>query len=100
VAGVETLAARRPDGILSVLVVNRSAGANDEAGGDGVAATVAVQLQGATPTSVGLRQLDRSSDPSREPPLVSVPPASELRFSSPGYGMALFEINTSPDGAG
>jgi hypothetical protein len=100
VAGVETLAARRPDGILSVLVVNRSAGANDEAGGDGVAATVAVQLQGATPTSVGLRQLDRSSDPSREPPLVSVPPASELRFSSPGYGMALFEITTSPDGAG
>jgi hypothetical protein len=94
VAGIETLAARRPDGILSVLVVNRSAGANDEAGGDGVAAAVSVQLQGAAPTTVGLRQLDRSSDPSREPRVVSVPPATELRFSSPGYGMALLEINT------
>jgi hypothetical protein len=95
VAGIETLAARRPDGILSVLVVNRSGGTSTEVGGNGVPATVAVQVQGATATAVRLRQLDRSSDPSREPPAVSVPPATELRFSSPGYGMALFEINTS-----
>jgi hypothetical protein len=40
-----------------------------------------------------------SSEPSREPPLVSVPPTTELR-SSPGYGMALFESNISPDGLG
>jgi hypothetical protein len=96
VAGVETLAARRPDGALSVLVVNRSARAAGETGGNGASATVSVQLQGATPTAIGLRQLDRTSDPSREPPPVSVPPTTDLRFSSSGYGIALFEINTSP----
>jgi hypothetical protein len=31
--------------------------------------------------------------------LASVPPTTELR-SSPGYGMALFESNISPDGLG
>jgi hypothetical protein len=95
VAAVETLAARRPDGILSLLVINRAIAATGDTGGSGVPMTVSVQLQGATPSSVGLRQLDRSTDPSREPPAVSLPPATELRFSSPGYGMALFEINTA-----
>ena len=98
-AGVETLAARRPDGILSVLVVNRSVRDDGETSGSGMPGSVTVQVQGATPTAIELRQLDRSTDPSREPPAVSVPPATELSFSSPGYGMALFEINTAQSAA-
>jgi len=92
VNGIETLAARRSDGSLAVLVINRQLAGSADVGGSGVPTRVTVHLQGLTPSVVSLRQIDRTTDAAHPPTSISVPPATDLVFSSPGYGMALLEI--------
>jgi len=92
---IETLAARRPDGILSVLVINRRLTGPSDVGNSGVPATVSVHLQGLTPSAVSLRQIDPTTDAAHPPTTVSLAAASDLQFTSPGYGLAILEIAES-----
>ncbi|MDQ6670657.1 MAG: glycoside hydrolase family protein [Chloroflexota bacterium] len=90
--GIEVLAARRPDGGTSVLLVNRQVAGASDRGGRGVATTVTVRLTGPVPAGVQLRLLDTTANAASEPPARPAGMGPELEVAFAGYGMALLDV--------
>src|SRR3954447_10996659 len=74
---IQLIAARRPDGKISVLVVNRRGDSASPSGGAGLSADVNVGLD-ATPSAVTLQQIDSSTPVTTGPAAVSVTPAQTI----------------------
>lgn len=95
-AGVQTLAAKRADGTISVLVVNRQLNGATTKGGAGLPALVSVALPGVTPTAVSETQIDANTPVATGPATVSLDPTAPLTVNLPGYGFAVLTI--TPNG--
>jgi Glycosyl hydrolase catalytic core len=89
------LAVQKPNGTISILVVNRQVNSNTSVGGPGLPAVVAVRLQGITPTAISLQQIDRATNPATGPITVSLPVSTAPQVSFAGYGMAILTIHTN-----
>jgi hypothetical protein len=89
------LAVQKPDGTISILIVNRQVNSSTSVGGPGLPATVAVRLQGITPTAISLQQIDRATNPATGPTIVRLPVSTAAQVSFAGYGMAVLTIRTS-----
>jgi hypothetical protein len=94
-SGVQTIAAQRPDGSVAVLVVDRQVNSSTVKGGTGVAAAVTVNLQGITPSSITLQQIDANTSVSTGPTAQSLPTSAAPTLSLPGYGFAVLTLQTS-----
>lgn len=94
--GVQALAAKRADGKISVLVVNRQLNGATTTGGAGLPALVNVALPGVSPTSVTVQQIDKNTPATTGPATVSLDPTVPLTVNFPGYGFAVLTI--TPDG--
>lgn len=102
-SGILSLAARRPDGSISVMVVNRKLASNtakSQCGTGGVATPVDVSLPDVKPTAISLQQIDRtnvncSTNYAAAPSMQSIAPARAVTLNFPGYGLAVLTITTS-----
>lgn len=91
---VESLAVRRPDGSLGVLVVNRQVDSASAVGGPGKPATVTVDL-GLTPAAVRLRQLDATTSAASGPATQTLAAQRTVQLNFPGYGLAVLDVDVS-----
>jgi hypothetical protein len=96
-AGILALAASRPDGKTSILVVNRQVNSSTTTGGTGLAATVTVNLPSA-PSALSLQQIDATTSAATGPVAVSLPVSVSPQLTFGGYGMAILTV--SPGGSG
>jgi hypothetical protein len=102
---VLSLTVRRPDGHISVMVVNRQLANNtvlSSCGAGGVPVTVTLNLSGITATSATLQQIDKNNvncttNTATAPTVQAVNVAQPLTVTLPGYGLAVFDI--TPTGA-
>jgi hypothetical protein len=94
-AGVDVLAARKPDGGASVMIVNRQVPNSKDRTGRGVPTTVSVRLGGPLPNAQ-LRLLDASAVASREPPLASLSAVATFDVAFAGYGVAVVDLPSIP----
>lgn len=90
--GVESLAVRRADGTIAVLVVNRQANSATAIGGTGLAATVTVNVSGIGASAMTVRRIDATTDPVSGPVSQQVAAATSVGVSFGGYGMAVIEM--------
>ena len=89
--GVEALAVRKPNGRISVLIINRrTTGGTD---GKGVPTKVTVRIEGSPVRAVTNQELDAAIDPANEPGMIDLP-ASAPKLSLPGFGVALLDVET------
>jgi Glycosyl hydrolases family 39 len=96
---VQTLAAQRPDGLYSVLVVNRQLNSSTTVGGAGLPATVTVNLQGMNVSNITLQQIDATTSPASGPASVTLPITNSPQISFGGYGLAVLTITDPPGGS-
>jgi hypothetical protein len=96
---IQTLAAQRPDGLYSVLVVNRQLNSSTTKGGAGLPATVSVNLQGMNVTGLTLQQIDATTSPTSGPSSVALPVSNSPQISFGGYGMAVLTVTDPPGGS-
>lgn len=107
-SGILSLAVQRPDGHISVMVVNRQLVSNtvkSNCGTGGVATTVNVTLSGITPYSASVQQLDKNnvnctSNAATAPASQALDVSKPLTVSFPGYGVAVLDIVTGSSGGG
>jgi hypothetical protein len=92
-SNIQLLAARRPDGKLSVLVVNRRVDSANPSGGVGLPADVNVSLDLA-PTTVTLQQLDSTTSATSGPVTQTLTPSQTIPLHFPGYGIAVLTLGT------
>ena len=92
-ANVKVLAARRPDGKLSILVVDKRVDSANPSGGVGLAADVNVSLD-ASASAVTLQQIDSSTSPTSGPATVNLTPSQTIPLHFPGYGLAVLTVST------
>lgn len=90
---VETLAVKRPDGSVAVLVVNRQVNSATTTGGPGLPATVTVNLSGLVPASVKVRQIDANTSAATGPTTQQLGATATVALTFPGYGMAVVEAS-------
>jgi hypothetical protein len=86
---IQTLAARRPDGKVSILVVNRRIDPANSRGGKGLPAVVQVALNGLSASDVTLQQIDATTNVASGPAKAAVSAAQPITLHFPGYGFAL-----------
>lgn len=91
---IETTAARKPNGQITVLVADRKVDPAHPSAGHGLPLDVNVVLDGITPTAITLTQIDLTTPPVTGPTTVSLPPESPIALHFPGYGLALLTIST------
>jgi Glycosyl hydrolases family 39 len=108
--GVVSLAAQRPDGKISVLIVNRQIGGTATTptsldcpvadiqgtgitGGTGQVSTVYVNLQGVSPTAVQLQQIDAVTDVGHGPTTQTLPALKTQQINFGGYGFAVLTVD-------
>jgi hypothetical protein len=89
---IETTAARRPDGKITVLVADRRIDPAHPLAGPGLPEDVTVVLNGITPAAITLQQIDANTNPVTGPTTVVLPSQSPISLSFPGYGLALLTI--------
>ena len=95
-AGIDVLAARRPDGGTSVMIINGQAVGASDRSGRGAPATVSVHLAGTSAVGGQLKLLDASAASDREPLAVPVSPAADFEIPFVGYGVAILDLATMP----
>ena len=103
--GIVSLAAWRPDGNISVMVVNRKLASDttvSQCGTGGVATSVDVSLPNVQPAATTLQQIDSSEiDCSTghgiAPTSQSLAPSTSTTLHFPGYGIALLTITPKLD---
>ena len=91
---IEVMAARRPDGKISVLVADRQVDSANPRAGVGLPEDVNVSLNGIVPTAISLQQIDRNTSVTAGPATTAVTPSSSVSLHFPGYGLALLTITT------
>ncbi len=100
---VLSLAARKPDGNISVMIINRQLASNTVKSGcgvGGVTAIVTVNLPGITPTSATLQQLDKNNITCSTGAAIAstsqtVDISQPINIDLPGYGIAVLNISTN-----
>jgi hypothetical protein len=99
-AGILSLAARKPDGTVSVMIVNRelaSSTVQSSCGTGGVAATVTVDLSALNPSSITNTQIDKNNvDCSTwygiAPTTQNLSIVQPVTITFPGYGIAILNV--------
>lgn len=93
-----SLAVQKPDGTITIMVVNRQVNSSSTKGGTGLSATVALNLSGINPTNISLQQLDATTNISTGPLVVNIPVSATPQVALGGYGFAVLTINTNGQG--
>jgi Glycosyl hydrolases family 39 len=96
---IQTIAAQRPDGLYSVLVVNRQLNSSTTVGGAGLPATVTVNLQGMNVSNITLQQIDATTSPASGPASVTLPVTNTPQINFGGYGLAVLTVTDPPGGS-
>ena len=78
-----------------MLVVNRRLTNNTSTAGTGLPADLVVSLNGISPTSVTLQQIDSTTSVAQGPAMVTLSPTQSIGLHFPGYGLAMLTIATS-----
>jgi hypothetical protein len=91
---IPVLAAKKPDGTISVLVADRDQNSASCSGCTGVGRTVTVNLSGITPTAITDTQIDATTSPNAGPSTVTVPVSTSPTVTFGGYGLSLLSITT------
>lgn len=92
---IKLMAARRPDGKISILVVDKRVDSASPSAGVGLPADVTVSLD-AMPSTVSLQQIDSSTPATAGPATVSLTAAKTIPLHFPGYGLAVLTVITGP----
>jgi hypothetical protein len=103
VGDVLSLAVRKPNGDIGIMVVNRQLVSNTVKSGcgvGGVPVTVTVNLSGLNASSGSLEQLDKTninctSNAAIAPAVQTINPTQPLTITFPGYGLAVLNITAS-----
>ena len=98
--GVLSLAAKKPDGTISIMVVNRmlaSSTVKSSCGTGGVASPVNVNFSGINVTAVSVQQLDKnsvscSSNAASLPAVRTLDASQPITIQFPGYGLAIIHV--------
>lgn len=91
--GVETMAVRRNDGTVAVLVVNRRPTSATATDGVGLATSVTVDFRNVDPAGLSVRLLDASTPAATGPATTVLAGGSTVRVDFAGYGMAVVEAH-------
>jgi hypothetical protein len=102
-SGILSLAARKPDGTVSVMIVNRQLSSNtvqSTCGTGGVPATVTVDLSAFHPTAITNIQIDKnnlncSTWYGIAPTTRTLSTAQPVTLTFPGYGIAILNVVTN-----
>jgi hypothetical protein len=89
---IQTLAARRPDGKISILVLDRRIDTANPSAGLGLPADVQVSLTGLTTSNATLQQIDTNTSPTSGPTTLNLPTSPPYQLHFPGYGLAILTI--------
>jgi hypothetical protein len=91
-SNIQTLAARRPDGKISILVLDRRIDPANPSGGFGLPADVQVSLARVTAKAVTLQQIDANTSTASGPTTRSVSTTRPFRLHLPGYGLTVLTV--------
>jgi hypothetical protein len=97
-AGVQTLAAKRADGKISVLVVNRQLNSTTTKGGAGLPAVISVNVPGVSASGATLQQIDRNTSVASGPSTTNLAATGPYQVSLPGFGFGVLTLNGSGGG--
>jgi hypothetical protein len=106
-SGILSLAVRKPDNTLSVMIVNRqlvSNSAKSSCGAGGVATDVTLSVQGMTSGQATVKQLDKtnmncSTNAASAPTVRTADVSQGVTVSFPGYSLAVVSIASGQAGA-
>jgi hypothetical protein len=91
--GVSTLAIKKANGDVVVLLANRQPDNTTIVGGAGLGGTMTVNLSNFTPASVTLQQIDSTSSAASAPAVQVIPVSGTQSVVFPGYGMAVLTFS-------
>jgi hypothetical protein len=91
-AGIETLAVRRANGSVAVLVIDRQVDSPSAKGGPGVPASVTVDLEGMSPSAVKVTKIDQNTSAASGPSAANAGKTASVPVALAGYGIAVIEV--------
>jgi hypothetical protein len=89
--GITSMAVKKADGSINVLLINKQVENSTVNGGKGIPTNVTLNLSGKTAQSITMQQINATTDPATGPPVQTLSATNPV-VSFPGYGIAFLTI--------